>query len=126
MGNDVIQQQLSSLGYESVIYEADPQYPGGFVSFKFIVPLGRFRGKEIEVAVNAPQFPMIPPSGPYIKPHILPLNPSGSLHPFDCIHDRKVPTPDYQYWSRPFNNWTDSNQDMKTYIAFLRTLFDFE
>lgn len=120
-----IQEQLSVLGYDSVVYTSDLSYPGGFVAFKFRIPIGRFRGQEIEVAVNAPHFPSIPPSGPYIKPHLLPAGVAGQ-HPFGGVHDRKVPTEEFQYWSRPFNEWSDSDQTMKTYIAFLRTLFDFE
>ncbi|NVM64181.1 hypothetical protein FHW88_002509 [Mucilaginibacter sp. SG538B] len=125
MGIQDIVQQLIELGYEPQIYPESPNYPGGFVSFKFKVPHGRFIGQEVEVALNAPQFPMIPPSGPYIKPHLLPIKPFGPQPPFDGIHARMVPTNDFQYWSRPFHGWNESGKTVKDYICFLRTLFDF-
>lgn len=120
-----MQQQLADLGFESVIYPSNANYPGGFVAFKFIIPIGRFKAQEVEVALNAPHFPSIPPSGPYLKPHLLPMGVAGQ-HPFGGIHDRKVPNEQFQYWSRPFGDWSGSDKNIKTYIAFLRTLFDFE
>lgn len=125
MGNQEIIKQLTDLGYETKIYPEIQGYPGGFVSFIFKVPHGRYKDQEIEVALNAPQFPLIPPSGPYISPQLLPIRPSGPLPPFDGIHDRKVPTASFQYWSRPFNGWNESDKTIKEYIGFLRTLFDF-
>jgi hypothetical protein len=93
--------------------------------FKFIVPLGRFKGREIEIALQGQQFPMLPPSGPHIKPHLLPITGGGGTHPFGGIHDRKLPTQEFQYWSRPFKGWT-SGMTVDDYLAFLRTLLDFE
>jgi hypothetical protein len=124
-GHEIIFQELTALGHTPKVYPDEPNYPGGFIAFTFKVPIGKFRGKEIEVALNAPQFPAIPPSGPYISPLLLPFK-SGSVPPYDGIHQRQVPTGDFQYWSRPFNGWADVEKNMKTYIAFLRTLFDFE
>lgn len=125
IGHELIREQLESLGYEVKDYPDHPNYPGGFVAFKFTVPLGKFRGSEIEVALNATQFPSVPPSGPYLTPHLLPIK-GGNVPPYDGIHARMVPTADFQYWSRPFNGWLETDRDMKIYIAFLRTLFDFE
>jgi hypothetical protein len=121
MQNLELENQLIAAGYKATRHSND------FISFEFDVPHGRFKGRKIEVALDAPQFPLIPPSGPYIKPHILPINGSGNKHPFDGIHDRKQPTEEFQYWSRPCNSWNGcEKKDIKTYIAFLRTLFDFE
>jgi hypothetical protein len=125
MGNVAMVAQLEELGYQPTTHQEHPHYPGGFVSFKFKVPLGRFIGQEIEVALNAPHFPLVPPSGPYISPHLLPIKPFGPLPPFDGIHDRLVPTAEFQYWSRPFHGWNESGKTIKEYICFLRTLFDF-
>ncbi|MEO3405883.1 E2/UBC family protein [Mucilaginibacter sp. CAU 1740] len=125
LGHELIIEQLTELGYEAISYPDHPQYPGGFVALKFKVPVGRFRGQEIEVAVNAPQFPAIPPSGPYIKPHLLPIQ-GGNTLPFDGIHARLVPTPDFQYWSRPYQDWVGTDQHIRTYISFLKALLDFE
>ncbi|MFI5451359.1 hypothetical protein ACHMWN_04305 [Pedobacter sp. UC225_61] len=120
IGSLQIKEELEKLGYETIAYTAD------FIGFKFIIPLGRFKGQEIEVAINAPQFPSIPPSGPHIKPQLLPITGGGGTHPFGGVHARELPNSDFQYWSRPFADWENTDKDMKTYIAFLRTLLDFE
>jgi len=96
-----------------------------FLKFKYIVPIGKFRGQEIEIALEATQFPLNPPSGPYIKPHLMPITGGGGVHPTGGIHQRNLPTPEWQYWSRPFSNWNNSNKNAKDYLAFIRTLFDF-
>jgi hypothetical protein len=120
MGTQELERQLAGKGYKTWSYK------NNFIAFKMIVPHGRFRGLEVEIALQAPQFPQVPPSGPHIKPHLLPFNPSGQTHPFDGIHDRKVPTSEFQYWSRPFKGWNKSKMNVDEYLAFLRTLFDFE
>jgi len=125
LGHELIIEQLSELGYEVTSYPDSPNYPGGFLGIKWTVPVGRFRGQEIEVALNAPQFPMAPPSGPYIKPHLLPIK-GGNQLPFDGVHERNVPTNDFQYWSRPYQDWATTDQHIRTYLSFLKTLFDFE
>lgn len=125
MGPANIIQQLEELGYPTKTYPGNVNFPGEFVSFRYKIPHGKFIGQEVEIAVNAPQFPLLPPSGPYISPHLLPIKPHGPSHPFDGVHDRKVPDESFQYWSRPFNGWNESGQTMKDYIGFLRTLFDF-
>jgi len=125
MGADDIKQQLEAQGYQVQIYPGNGAYAGGFVSFKFCIPHGQFMGQEVEIALNAPQFPLVPPSGPYISPHLLPVRPFGQQHPLDGIHARNVPTPDFQYWSRPYNGWNESEKTIKDYLCFLRTLFDF-
>lgn len=121
MANQELENQLTKAGFKTT------RYSNEFVSFEFDIPTGRFRGQKIEVALDAPQFPLIPPSGPYIKPHLLPMNGTGGKHPFDGIHDRKMPNEEFQYWSRPCNSWGScEKKDINTYMAFMRTLFDFE
>ncbi len=119
MGNQELLNQLLSKGFEAWMHT------NNFVCFKFTVPHGKFRDTEIEIALNAPRFPLIPPSGPHIKPHLLPISGGAGVHPYGGIHDRKVPTADFQYWSRPFRGWT-SGMNADDYLAFLRTLLDFE
>ena len=120
IGLSELQQQLIELGFPATIEQ------NRFVVFPFIVPIGRFRNKEIEIALEAPQFPLNPPSGPYIKPHLLPCSGGGGSHPDGGIHKRNLPSADFQYWSRPFQNWNGSAKTSKEYLAFIRTLFDFE
>jgi hypothetical protein len=119
MGNQELLNQLQSKGFKAWMHTDN------FVCFKFLVPHGKFKDQEIEIALMAPQFPIIPPSGPHIKPHILPISGGGGTHPYGGIHARNQPTSEFQYWSRPFNGWT-SGMDINDYLAFIRTLFDFE
>ena len=111
--------QLNKMGYETVLYKE------GFVGFTFTVPDGRFKDQQIEVALQAPNFPDIPPSGPHFKPFLLPVNAPVSTHPYGGIHPRNVPTAEFQYWSRPFHGWDSTNRDMGVYLAFIRQLLDF-
>lgn len=97
----------------------------GFVGFYYEIPIGKFRGQKIVVAFDAPQFPNVAPSGPYIKPFLFPFQ-AGGQPPSGGIHNWHKPDSTFQYWSRPFPNWTETGRDMKTYLAFLRTLFDIE
>ncbi|HMI02498.1 MAG TPA: hypothetical protein VK541_08460 [Pedobacter sp.] len=126
MGTSEIKDQLEKLGYQVITYSSPNGKVLDFIGFLFRIPLGRFKGQEIEVAINAPQFPVIPPSGPHIKPHILPITGGGGSHPFGGIHAREQPSGEFQYWSRPFSDWENTDKNMKTYLAFLRTLLDFE
>ena len=118
LGTSELKSQIEAMGVKTEIMNED------YVCFQYKIPHGRFKEQIIEIALNAPQFPLIPPSGPYIKPHLLPFENGGS-HPSGGIHQRNLPTSEFQYWSRPFANWDKSNKDIKTYLAFIRTLFDF-
>ena len=120
MGNSELSKQLNELGLETY----SPAL--GFVTFKYTVPHGRFKDKEIEIALNAPKFPIVPPSGIYVKPFIMSISGGGGVHPNGGIHDSKQPTAEFQYWSRPFREWGNSEKSAKEYLAFIRTLFDFE
>lgn len=118
MGNQEILKQLIERNFEAWMHT------NGFVCFKFKIPHGKFKDRDIEIALDAKQFPLNPPSGPYIRPHLLPITGGGGKHPYGAIHDRKKPTSEFQYWSRPLNGWK-SGMDMDDYLAFIRTLFDF-
>ena len=58
--------------------------------------------------------------------HKVKVDVGGGKHPNGGIHARNKPTPDWQYWSRPFKNWNSSRKSAKEYLAFIRTLMDFE
>ncbi|WP_282160374.1 hypothetical protein [Ulvibacterium marinum] len=119
MGNQELMNQLQGKGFETW------EHTDNFVCFKFTVPHGKFRGQEIKIALQAPQFPLVPPSGPYISPHLLPMTGGSGTHPYGGIHRRNKPTAEYQYWSRPFKGWV-SGMSIEDYLGFLRTLFDFQ
>jgi hypothetical protein len=120
IGISELKEQLEAMGYVVTISGDN------FLSFNYKIPLGRFRDKEIELGLEAPQFPLIPPSGLIIKPFLLPISGGGGSHPTGGIHLRTSPSAEWQYWSRPFPNWDNSEKTVKTYMAFVRTLFDFE
>ena len=119
MGIIQLKQELDELGYEvnTVAHDA--------VSFSFTVPLGRFKGETLEIAVQAPQFPNVPPPGILINKQLLPLQ-KGGTHPSGGIHIRQHGGRQWQYWSRPFRDWAQSDRTAKTYLAFIRTLFDIQ
>jgi len=125
-GNEMLRSQLAELGYQPTVPLDVNGNPTDFVAFKFTIPHGRFRGQEVEIALTAPQFPSIPPSGPYIRPHLMPITGGGGLHPTGGVHQYNMPTPEFQYWSRPCASWSEAEKNVKSYISFLRTLFDFE
>ena len=120
MATETMINQLEELGYKIV------RYPHEFVGFLFTIPHGRFRNQQVEIALQSPDFPDIPPPGPYIKPFLLPIKPAAGDHPYCGVHDRKLPTEEFQYWSRTFPEWDLTDRTMRTYLAFLRKLFDFE
>ena len=120
MGAEAATKELKTLNIQPI------PYPNGFVGFRYTIPHGRFRNKEIEIALDVSNFPDIPPPGPNIKPFLLPINTAQGDHPFCGIHIRNTPTAEFQYWSRPLNGWDQTKKTMAVYLAFLRTLFDFE
>lgn len=119
VGVERMEKELAEMGYDS--YRPCPD----IVAFKFVVPHGRFKGEEVEIALHAPQFPRVAPHGPFIKPHLLPIG-RGGAHPNGGIHRRSKPGPEWQLWSRPMNDWASTDKTIRTYLAFIRTLFDFE
>jgi hypothetical protein len=88
----------------------------------FDVPAGQFAGRAIELGFEVPPtFPRDPPSGPHLRPRLLPLNPGAAAHP-----NRSHESPfggEWEYWSRPFSDWSRSNKTVSDYLAFVRHLF---
>jgi hypothetical protein len=113
-------KQLRELGY-------DVNDAGDNVDLAYEVPLGRFVGETIRLGFVVPgDFPDTPPSGPHIKPHIMPNSGGGGSHPTGGINPSSQFGGDWQYWSRPFPNWSKTERNVRTYMAFIRRLFDFE
>ena len=108
--------QLRLEGYE-------PQELGeNRVAFPYRIPLGKFAGQEIRLgfAVND-DFPANPPSGPHVSPRLLPLN-STNVHPAGGIHDSPFGG-EWEYWSRPFPGWNETDRSVRAYMAHIRHLF---
>ncbi len=109
--------QLQALGY-------DVEDKGSnFYAFRYRIPVGKMMGKEVGLAFEvADDFPLNPPGGPHVSPKVHP-NLSGGAHPTGGIHDSILGL-EWQYWSRPFKEWSKTNRSVKAYMAHIRHLFD--
>lgn len=118
MGRQQFIDELTAMGYQ----------PGSrgdnLVAFRYTIPVGKFIGKEIDLAfaVND-DFPINPPGGPHVSPCLLTLNPSGGSHPNCGVHNSPLGE-GWQYWSRPFQNWPGTKRTVRDYMAHIRHLFD--
>lgn len=94
------------------------------LSFPYTVPVGRFADREIRLGfIVSDDFPMNPPSGPHLSPSLLPIHPGSDLsHPAGGVNTSPFGQ-DWQYWSRPFHQWPDTDRSVRTYMAFIRHLF---
>lgn len=117
-GVEEMEIQLHKLGFQT---ERPMQ---GMVAFPFIIRHGRFRGKEVWIALDAQQFPNIPPHGPYFKPQL--IKESGRPHPMGGIHYQNKPSPQWEHWSRPIKDWNNTEKTMKVYLAHIQSILDFE
>ncbi len=95
------------------------------VAFPYIVPVGKFRGREIRLGFVVPgDFPLSPPSGPHVSPRLLPLNTTSQEHPIGGIHDSEPFGKEWQYWSRPHRHWDKTDKTVRAYMAHIRALFE--
>jgi Prokaryotic E2 family E len=115
--------QLTKLGYAA----EDLGLKDGHerVALRYVVPCGRFAGKEIRLGFIVPgDFPNTPPSGPHVSPQLLPLNSKQGSHP-DCgIQASPIFGADWQYWSRPLNHWRETERTVKDVMRHINHLFD--
>lgn len=96
---------------------------GDKIAFTYSIPCGRFKGKEIKLGFHVPpDFPFTPPSGPHISPRLLPINENAPAHPAR-VHTGDFGD-DWQYWSRPFPNWSKTNKTVRDYMRYIRHLFE--
>jgi hypothetical protein len=111
---------LRALGYE--VQRTGEEAPGGAI-IEYEIPLERFIGQHIRLAFfPSGDWPLTCPSGPYVSPHLLVLNPdAGPGHPNGAVHPAPQLGPDWQYWSRPFPGWS-GNGTVAQYMAHIRHL----
>lgn len=110
-------QQLRDLGYDVQISRA----PSTIV-FDYSIPVGPWLGERVRVGLIVPDDPLQAPSGPYVTPRLLPINGSGE-HPHGAIHEAPDWGPEWEYWSRPFSAWLQTDRTAAAYMAHLRLLF---
>jgi hypothetical protein len=110
--------ELQALGY--IVQEPAPD----FLSIEFKIPVGRFRGQKVTMALQvSDSFPICPPTGPHFKPHLLPITGGIGYHPYGAIHNSPLGV-EWQYWSRPFTaHWNNTSKTVKTYLAHINNLF---
>jgi hypothetical protein len=116
--------QLRALGYEPELRSNE------FVLVDYEVEVGKHIGEQVKIGLQVPaDWPISPPSGPFVSPRLLPLNPSnGRGRPWDAVHaahGRGLDDPAgvWEYWSRPFTAWPRTDRSVKAYLRHLRTLF---
>jgi hypothetical protein len=110
-------EQLKALGHEV-------KEEGDRVSFPFKIETGKLTGTEITLGfVVAPDFLLNPPSGPHIRPRLLPMNNTPAAHPVGGVSDSPFGA-EWQYWSRPIKHWPETPRNAAAYMAHIRRLFD--
>lgn len=111
--------QLKELGYE-----VDPTR-SDYVIINYVVEIGKFQGQAIKLALKVgDDFPLVPPPGPHISPQLLPLHPNNDIpHPNGAVHASDI-GPEWEYWSRPFPNWEQTDRTVSAYLAYIRRLFE--
>ncbi len=119
-GTEGFFQGLRDLGYEVGNVESAPG--GGTISYT--VPVGPRLGEIIELGFFPPgDWPITTPGGPYVKPHLLPINPDQTHgHPTGGVHPAPQLGPEWQYWSRPLVGWP-GHGSVSEYLAHIRHLF---
>lgn len=113
--------QLKKLGYETISEK------NNFVIFDYTVEVGKFAGQKIKMAFQVgDDFPLNPPGGPHISPQLLPIHTGQDIpHPKGAVHPSNDLGSDWEYWSRPFqNSWNQTDRSVRTYMAFIRRLFE--
>lgn len=122
MGAQDFVDGLKKLGFEPSELQAEPRV----VAFGYRVLLGPRAGEEVDLAFAVPgDFPLQCPSGPHVRPHLLPFNSNGDSHPKGAVHPARDGVPaEWQYWSRPFPGWASSDHSVRTYMGHINHLFD--
>lgn len=117
-------RQLEELGHRPTVYATDN------VVIPYTVEVGRFAGKALRLGLQvADDFPLTAPGGVHISPALLEMHPSNDLpHPAGGVHESPftstVGGEKWQYWSRPFRGWGQTDKTVRIYLAFVRLLFD--
>ena len=123
--SDDFMAQLQQLGFGPELR------PNEIVVFNYEVELGKHIGETIKLGLQVPtDWPMSPPSGPFVSPRLLPISTGQPLRgrPWDAVHTvegRGIEDPDavWEYWSRPYTAWPKTDRTVKAYLRHLRTLF---
>lgn len=96
------------------------------VLLEYNIPIGPRLGEVVRLGFEIPaDWPLTPPSGPRICPRILPIHPDQSGgHPSGGVHEASDFGDDWEYWSRPFQGWAETDRTVQTYMSFINKLFE--
>lgn len=111
--------ELTKLGYDVT------DRGGGRISFPYEILLGPRAGESVTLGLNVPaDFPLSCPSGPFLRPRLLPINPDASAgHPLGAVHLASDLGEDWEYLSRPYPDWHLSTRTARVYMAHIANLF---
>ena len=92
------------------------------------VPEGKFEGLEVDLGIVVPaDFPLTPPSGPHVHKLIHP-NRKDAPHPHGHVHASVKHSEHFkdgwQYWSRPYPNWSSGAKNAVRYMEYVRELWE--
>jgi hypothetical protein len=125
-GVDAFMQGLIGLGYQPTSLPGRPDH----VVIDYVVESGRFAGTKVKHGFIVPgDFPLTAPSGPHVSTYIHPIKPNGE-HPTGAVHrDQAVPfqqalAGEWQYWSRPAQDWGNSKKTVASYMSHIWRLWD--
>jgi hypothetical protein len=117
---------LAEMGLNPVVLPGKPDH----VAFDYEVSCGKYAGTKVRHGLIVPaDFPLTPPSGPHVTPHIHPIV-AGGTHPLGGIHQTHATAfqealgGHWQYWSRPFPSWALSRKTVAAYMNHIWRLWD--
>jgi hypothetical protein len=125
VGTKCFADGLTDLGYAVCSL---PDHPD-MVYFEYEVPVGCFAGETVMLGFQVPpDFPMTAPSGPHTSPCLRPSDqpgehPNGGRHTSHAQPFANALGGSWQYWSRPCNDWNNTNRSVKSYMSFIATLW---
>lgn len=119
-GKEAFSEGLKQLGY------APEDLGTSRLGFKYTIGAGRFKDTAITIGLEVPtDFNVTCPTGPHIKPRLIPINPNGAGN--DRSAESNFGT-EWQYLSRPFvdqkEGWNRTNRDVKAYIRHIKRILE--
>lgn len=114
-------EELHQRGLTAALVDAD------LVVIDYEIETGPLAGESIELAFKPPpDYPVSPPSGLIMRPHVMPINPEGGDHPRAGVHlgSHQGLSDDWQYWSRPYADWNTGKRNLDALLGHVRHLFD--
>ena len=96
-----------------------------FQVFDYEIPVGRFRGQSVRIGLEVKEsYPMDAPPGPHFSPQLQPIYPHNDKpHPYGGVHNSPLGA-EWQYWSRPFNEWPGTEKTAKVYFTHINHLLE--